>query len=461
MKIEIPTGAAYILQQLNKHGYEAYIVGGCVRDSLLGKQPNDWDITTSAKPEEVKAIFHRTIDTGIQHGTVTVLVDREILDDGSGSLASHTDYAFEVTTYRVDGVYTDHRRPESVCFTACLEEDLKRRDFTINAMAYNPEQGVIDIFGGQEDLEKGIIRCVGEASERFDEDALRILRAVRFAAQLDFVIEDQTREAMRDQAKFLKDISAERICTELTKMIVSKHPERLEEAYELGLTNIFLPEFDRMMQTPQNNPYHLYDVGRHTLQVMRAVSATPVLRYAALLHDVGKPECKTTDETGVDHFYGHQELSAKMARTILRRLKLDNDTIDQVCGLVRNHDYGLSGDGPGMKSFRRFVAQLGAEHFADFLEIRKGDMAGQSAYHLEQRRQVIAHMEAMYAEIIEQKQCLKLSELEISGKDLIAIGVKPGPDMGRILKALLDRVLEEPELNTREQLLAIVKESYL
>ncbi len=461
MKIEIPTGAAYILQQLNKHGYEAYIVGGCVRDSLLGKQPNDWDITTSAKPEEVKAIFHRTIDTGIQHGTVTVLVDREILDDGSGSLASHTDYAFEVTTYRVDGVYTDHRRPESVCFTASLEEDLKRRDFTINAMAYNPEQGVIDIFSGQEDLEKGIIRCVGEASERFDEDALRILRAVRFAAQLDFVIENQTREAMRDQAKFLKDISAERICTELTKMIVSKHPERLEEAYELGLTNIFLPEFDRMMQTPQNNPYHLYDVGRHTLQVMRAVSATPVLRYAALLHDVGKPECKTTDETGVDHFYGHQELSAKMARTILRRLKLDNDTIDQVCRLVRNHDYGLSGDGPGMKSFRRFVAQLGAEHFADFLEIRKGDMACQSAYHLEQRRQVIAHMEAMYAEIIEQKQCLKLSELEISGKDLIAIGVKPGPDMGRILKALLDRVLEEPELNTREQLLAIVKESYL
>lgn len=461
MKIEIPTGAAYILQQLNKHGYEAYIVGGCVRDSLLGKQPNDWDITTSAKPEEVKAIFHRTIDTGIQHGTVTVLVDREVLDDGSGSLASHTDYAFEVTTYRVDGVYTDHRRPESVCFTASLEEDLKRRDFTINAMAYNPEQGVIDIFGGQEDLEKGIIRCVGEASERFDEDALRILRAVRFAAQLDFVIEDQTREAMRDQAKFLKDISVERICTELTKMIVSKHPERLEEAYELGLTQMFLPEFDVMMQTPQNNQYHLYDVGHHTLKVMEAVPATTVLRYAALLHDVGKPKCKTTDETGVDHFYGHQELSAKMARTILRRLKLDNDTIDQVCRLVRNHDYGLSGDGPGMKSFRRFVAQLGAEHFADFLEIRKGDMAGQSAYHLEQRRQVIAHMEAMYAEIIEQKQCLKLSELEISGKDLIAIGVKPGPDMGRILKALLDQVLEEPELNTREQLLAIVKESYL
>ena len=461
MKIEIPIGAAYILQQLNKHGYEAYIVGGCVRDSLLGKQPNDWDITTSAKPEEVKAIFARTIDTGIQHGTVTVLVERSIVDPENTGKTEHTDYAFEVTTYRVDGVYTDHRRPESVCFTASLEEDLKRRDFTINAMAYNPEQGVIDIFGGQRDLNQGVIRCVGQATERFDEDALRILRAVRFAAQLDFAIEDATRAAMHEQAKYLKDISAERICTELTKLIVSKHPERLEEAYELGLTGIFLPELDVMMQTPQNNPYHLYDVGHHTLKVMQAVSAIPVLRYAALLHDVGKPECKTTDDAGVDHFYGHQELSAKRARSILRRLKMDNDTIDQVCRLVKNHDYGLSGEGPGIKSFRRFVSQLGAEHFADFLEIRKGDMAGQSDYHLEQRRQVIAHMEAMYAEILEQKHCLKLSELAIGGKDLIAIGIKPGPDMGRILKALFDRVLEEPELNTREQLLAIVKESYL
>ena len=461
MKIEIPTGAAYILRQLNRHGYEAYIVGGCVRDSLLGKKPNDWDITTSAKPEEVKAIFRRTIDTGIQHGTVTVLVNREILDDGSGVPASHTDYAFEVTTYRVDGVYTDHRRPESVCFTASLEEDLKRRDFTINAMAYNPEQGVIDIFGGQDDLEQGIIRCVGEASERFDEDALRILRAVRFAAQLDFVIEEATRTAMREQAKYLRNISAERICTELTKMLVSRHPERLEEAYELGLTAVFLPEFDRMMQTPQNNPYHLYDVGHHTLKVMQAVSDTAVLRYAALLHDVGKPECKTTDEAGLNHFYGHQEISAKMARTILRRLKLDNDTIDQVCRLVKNHDYGLAGDGPGMKSFRRFVAQLGTEYFADFLQIRKGDMAGQSDYHLEQRRHVIEHMEEMFAQIIEEKQCLKLSDMAISGKDLITIGIKPGPDMGRILRDLFDRVLEEPELNTSEQLLAIVKESYL
>lgn len=461
MKIEIPTGAAYILRQLNRHGYEAYIVGGCVRDSLLGKKPHDWDITTSAKPEEVKRIFARTIDTGIQHGTVTVLVNRDILTAEDAGNVSHTDYAFEVTTYRVDGEYKDHRRPETVCFTASLEEDLKRRDFTINAMAYNPEQGVIDIFGGQEDLKQRIIRCVGCASERFDEDALRILRAVRFGAQLDFVIEDKTREAMRDQARFLKDISAERICTELTKMLVSDHPERLEEAYELGLTQVFLPEFDAMMQTPQNNPYHLYDVGHHTLKVMEAVPATTVLRYTALFHDIGKPQCKTTDDNGVDHFYGHPEASAKLAETIMRRLKMDNDTIEQVCRLVRNHDYGLSGKGPGIKSFRKFIAQLGAEYFEDYLAIRKGDMAGQSDCNLEQRKYVIAHMQEMYAEIMEQKQCLKMSELAVGGKDLIELGVKPGPDMGRILKDLLNRVLDTPELNTREQLLAIVKESYL
>mgnify|MGYP004642009933 CR=1 FL=1 len=461
MKIEIPAGAAYILQQLNKHGYEAYIVGGCVRDSLLGKTPNDWDITTSAKPEEVKRIFTKTIDTGIQHGTVTVLVDRAILDDGSGVPARHTDYAFEVTTYRVDGEYKDHRRPETVCFTASLEEDLKRRDFTINAMAYNPEQGVIDIFGGQEDLKAGIIRCVGCASERFDEDALRILRAVRFAAQLDFVIEAKTREAMHNQARFLKDISAERICTELTKLLVSDHPERLEEAYELGLTHVFLPEFDTMMQTPQNNQYHLYDVGHHTLKVMQAVPATTVLRYTALFHDIGKPKCKTTDANGVDHFYGHPEASAKLAESIMRRLKMDNDTIGQVRRLVRNHDYGLSGKGPGIKSFRKFVAQLGPEYFEDYLAIRKGDMAGQSDCNLEQRKYVIAHMQEMYTEIMEQKQCLKISELAVGGRDLIAAGIKPGPQMGRILHALFDRVLEAPELNTRDQLLTIVRESYL
>ena len=454
MKINIPLGARYILEQLNKHGYEAFIVGGCVRDCLLGDTPSDWDITTSAKPEEVKAIFSRTIDTGIQHGTVTVLVDKNIVSSDPQGM-----YAFEVTTYRVDGVYTDHRRPESVTFTASLEEDLKRRDFTINAMAYNEIDGVIDIFGGQQDLKDGIIRCVGKPEERFDEDALRILRAVRFAAKLDFKIDKDTRLAMKKQAPFLKDISAERICTELTKLLISDHPERIEEAYELGITSVILPEFDAMMQTPQNNPYHLYDVGHHTIEVMKHVPADTVLRYSALLHDVAKPVCKTTDETtGTDHFYGHQELSAKMARDILHRLKFDNDTIDRVHRLVLNHDYGLSGDGPGIKSFRRFLSTFGAEHFPDFLVIRRADMAGQSDYKLEKRESMLKKLSDMYTEVMEKEQCLNLSDLAIGGKDLIACGMAPGRKMGETLKSLLELVLEEPERNTREQLLEIAKQ---
>lgn len=459
MKIKIPAGAAYILKQLNMHGYEAYIVGGCVRDSLLGKQPNDWDITTSAKPEQVKAVFKKTIDTGIQHGTVTVLVNREITRKDKEN-PTHADYAFEVTTYRVDGVYTNHRRPESVSFTSSLEEDLKRRDFTINAMAYNPEQGVIDVFGGQEDLAKGIVRCVGCAAERFDEDALRILRAVRFAAQLDFEIEEETRRAMRKQAHFLETISAERICAELTKLLVSGHPERLEEAYELGLTKVFLPELDCMMQTAQQNPYHQYDVGHHTLKVMQAVPSDMVLRYAALLHDVGKPKCKTTDAQGVDHFFGHPEVSSDMARGILRRLKLDNETVARVCRLVQYHDYGLAGNGLGIKSFRRFVAKLGMENFSDFMTLRKADMAGQSDYQLEKRKQILAAMEEMYAQIRQEHHCLNVADLAIGGRDLMEHGISPGPQMGQILNELLERVLDEPKRNTKEQLFAIVDEIY-
>ena len=241
MKIQMPVNANRIIHTLQEAGHEAYIVGGCVRDAILGKEPGDWDITTSAKPEEVKALFRRTIDTGIEHGTVTVMFDKE---------------GYEVTTYRVDGKYEDHRRPTSVTFTASLIEDMKRRDFTINAMAYNETEGVIDHFDGMGDLKRKMIRCVGEPKERFDEDALRILRALRFSAQLDFSIDEKTKEAIRNQAVYLKDISAERIHVELTKLLVSSHPERLRTAYELGVTKIVLPEFDAMMETEQNNKHH-------------------------------------------------------------------------------------------------------------------------------------------------------------------------------------------------------------
>lgn len=460
MKIDMPAGAAYIIEELNKHGFEAYIVGGCVRDSLLGKEPDDWDITTQATPEQIKDIFHRTVDTGIQHGTVTVLVDKkyqqapQLPKGGAGAVEP---YAYEVTTYRVDGIYEDHRRPSGVTFTASLEEDLKRRDFTINALAYNDEKGIIDIFDGAGDLDRGIIRCVGTPSDRFDEDALRILRAERFSAQLGFRIDEDTRAAMREQAENLRDISAERIQAELTKLIMSDNPSRLADAYELGLTRIFLPEFDAMMETEQNNPYHLYTVGLHTVRVMEHVPKDMVLRYTALLHDVGKPVCKTTGEDGVDHFYGHQAKSEEMARVILRRLKLDNNTISRVCNLVLHHDYGITGivdENPAVmrKMFRRFLMKLGPDSFQDFIVIRRADMAGQSDYNQEIREHTIRNMEDMYRLVTEEQHCLRISDLAIGGRELIALGMKPGAELGGVLKELLELVLDTPELNTKEQL---------
>lgn len=440
MKIQMPEAANYIIQTLMAHGYEAYIVGGCVRDSVLGRTPQDWDITTSATPEQTKALFRRTIDTGIEHGTVTIMMD-------------HVGY--EVTTYRVDGKYEDHRRPKEVTFTASLLEDLKRRDFTINAMAYNEQEGLVDIFGGAEDLRRGIIRCVGVPQERFDEDALRILRAVRFAAQLDFEIEVKTRQAIREKAEFLRDISAERIQVELTKLITSDHPERIIDAYELGITAIVLPEFDTMMETPQHTVYHKYDVGRHTVAVMQNIDATPVLRWAALLHDSAKPECRTTDEQGVDHFYGHPKAGKAIARRVLRRMKLDNDTIQRVERLVEWHDFGLDGT-VTKKTLRRALNRMGPDLFDDYAKLRRADMLGQSDYMQEKKQQDYRHLLEMYREIREAQECLLIRDLKLDGKDLIAMGVQPGPDMGKILNDLLQQVLEEPQLNTKEKLKELV-----
>ena len=452
MKIEIPTGAAYILQQLNKHGYEAYIVGGCVRDSLLGKQPNDWDITTSAKPEEVKAIFHRTIDTGIQHGTVTVLVDREILDDGRGSPASHTDYAFEVTTYRVDGVYTDHRRPESVCFTASLEEDLKRRDFTINAMAYNDTAGLVDAFDGIGDLKRHVIRCVGIPHDRFGEDALRMLRAVRFAAQLGFSIEEKTRQAVADLADNLQKVSAERIQTEMVKLLTSAHPEEMRTVYELGLSRVFLPEFDRMMETPQITKHHCYSVGEHTIHAMQEVQQDRILRLTMLLHDVAKPVCVTTDEKGQNHFKGHPAEGAEMARVILRRLKFDNETIKRVCLLVRYHD-----DRPAVtpRNVRRAISRIGVENMEALFAVKRADTLAQSMYERQKKLSYIDAYEETYREILKEHQCVQKKDLAINGRDLIAQGMKTGKEMGEVLQALYEQVLDEPQLNNKETLLAL------
>lgn len=440
MKINMPDNANRIIHTLQDAGYEAYIVGGCVRDAVLSKEPDDWDITTSAKPMEVKALFNRTIDTGLQHGTVTVMFGKE---------------GYEVTTYRVDGKYEDHRRPNSVTFTGSLIEDMKRRDFTINAMAYNDDEGIVDNFHGVEDLEAHIIRCVGEPSERFDEDALRILRAIRFSAQLNFEIDESTKAAIENQAKYLRDISAERIQVELTKLLMADHPERLITAYELGVTKIVLPEFDKMMETPQINKHHAYNVGEHTIRVVKGVPGDKTLRWAALLHDVAKPATKTNDGEW-DHFYGHNEVGVDMAGDVLRRLKFDTATIDRVKRLVYWHDYGM-GELPGLKSFRRALNKMGMDLFEDFTYIKRADILAQSDYHREDKLKNLEMLEEYYKEVVEQEQCVTVRDLAVSGKDLIEIGMKPGPELGEMLKILLDKVLDDPELNEKDVLIGLAK----
>ena len=443
MKIVLPEKVTYIIDTLTQHGFEAYAVGGCVRDTMLGRIPMDWDITTSAKPEQVKELFRHTIDTGIQHGTVTVMLEHE---------------GFEVTTYRIDGEYEDARHPKEVQFTSNLLEDLKRRDFTINAMAYNDKDGLVDAFDGVGDLERGVIRCVGAAVERFAEDALRMLRAVRFASQLGFTIEDRTKEAIVSLAPNIAKVSAERIQIEMVKLLTSRHPEQLRAAYETGLTAVFLPEFDEMMKTPQNNPHHKYNVGIHTIEAMKQIEAEHIYRWTMLLHDVGKPTARV-EGPDKDHFKMHPVIGEEMARKILRRLKFDNQTIKQVTTLVRWHDRRFASiEEVNKKTVRRWVSQLTPELFTRLMEVQKADISAQSDYQRDKKEQVLQETKKLFEEIIEEKNCLSIKELKINGKDLMDMGVPQGKEIGQILSWLLDQVLEDPQLNERETLTRMAEE---
>lgn len=440
MKIQLPPKVNQIMQTLQANGFEAYAVGGCVRDSILGRKPDDWDITTSATPQETKQLFQKTFDTGIEHGTITVLLGKD---------------AYEVTTYRVDGKYEDSRHPSEVTFTRSLKEDLLRRDFTMNAMAYNDKEGLVDIFGGMDDLQNRCIRCVGNAEERFREDALRILRAVRFAAQLDFEVEEETKQGIRRLAPTLANISAERIQVELVKMLVSPNPGLLRMAYELGITQVILPEFDVMMQTTQETPHHCYSVGEHTLRAVELVRAEKTLRLTMLLHDVAKPKMKTVDDKGRAHFKKHDLEGTQMAKEILRRLKFDNDTMNKVTKLVAYHDYRMEAE---PRLVRRAMNRIGEDLFAEYLEVRMADTLAQSAYQREEKLQNLQDIRSCYEEIIENKQCVSLKELAVTGSDLIADGMMPGKEIGHVLHLLLEQVLEKPELNDKETLLRLRKE---
>ena len=439
--IQLPEKVKFIIDTIMEAGYEAYAVGGCIRDSILLRKPSDWDITTSASPYQVKELFRRTLDTGIKHGTVTVMLDKE---------------GFEVTTYRIDGEYEDGRHPKEVTFTRNLTEDLKRRDFTINAMAYNEKDGLVDIFGGLEDIRCKMIRCVGDPVERFSEDALRMMRAVRFSAQLGYRIEEETSNAIRVLAPDLKKISAARNQTELVKLLTSPHPDYLRMAYETGITKVVLPEFDLCMITEQKNPHHCYTVGEHTLVAMQAVRADKVLRLAMLFHDMGKPLCVTTDEEGIDHFHGHPSVSEEIAGNVLHRLKFDNDTIYMVKKLVKYHDQYIE---PQPKNVRCAIRKMGEDVFPLLLEVKEADVQAQSDFLREKKEKNLKDVRDVYQRILEEKQCVSLKTLAINGKDLIdQTGMKPGKELGEVLNELLDLVTEDPARNTREYLLKAAKE---
>lgn len=440
MRLQLPAAVNMIIDVLQAHGYEGFAVGGCVRDSVLNRTPDDWDITTSATPYQVKELFSKTVDTGLQHGTVTVMVH------GVG---------YEVTTYRIDGEYEDGRHPKEVQFTSNLTEDLKRRDFTINAMAYSKDRWLIDEFGGMQDLQRKIIRCVGDPWQRFGEDALRILRAVRFAAQLGFEIEENTKKAIVELAPTLSKISAERIQTETVKLLMSDRPEMWRSVYDLGITRIIMPEFDEIMETPQNTPHHMYNVGEHTLKALSLTEKDRILRLTMLLHDIGKASMRTTDANGVDHFKGHGPAGKEIAKKILRRLKFDNDTIAQVTHLIYWHDYRPA---PEEKAVRRAIYKVGEDLFPLFLKVQRADNLAQSMYLREEKLARIDGVEKLYHEIMEKHQCVSLKTLAVTGRDLIAEGMKPGPQMGAVLQELLEMVLDQPEMNEKEKLLAWWKE---
>ena len=435
IEIKIPPGAAKILRRLEEHGYEAYVVGGCVRDSLLGRNPNDWDITTSALPRQVKALFPRTIDTGLKHGTVTILEGGE---------------PYEVTTYRVDGEYLDGRHPSEVTFTASLKEDLQRRDFTINAMAYSEKHGLQDYFDGLTHLENRLICAVGDPMKRFGEDALRIMRAVRFAAQLGYEVEAETVRAMKELAPTLSKISAERIASELEKLLLSPHPEKLRMAYECGITAVILPEFDRCMETAQNNPHHCYSVGEHTIVSIGNARPDRVLRLAMLLHDFGKPACKTTDEEGIDHFHGHQEVSAQMANDILRRLKSDNATRKSVVKLVRCHDRAVRLTPAGV---RKAVVEIGEDLFPLYLEVKEADTLAQSEYRRQEKLDYLEDVRFLYRKVLEEGDSLSMKDLAVKGDDLIAAGMQPGRQFREVLEAMFEDVIREPSHNEKTYLM--------
>lgn len=432
--VDIPAPVRDILETLEAAGHHAWCVGGCVRDALLGRTPEDWDVTTAARPEETMALFgDRAVPTGLRHGTVTVRT-------AAGGV--------EVTTLRRDGAYRDHRRPESVTFTDSLEEDLRRRDFTVNALAVDLRGTLQDPLGGRADLAAGVLRCVGDPDRRFDEDALRILRGARFAAQLGFAIHPDTAAAIHRNRALLGDIAPERIWTELKKLVTGAHAAEVLRAYP-DVIGVFWPEVLPMVGFDQRNRHHCHDVWEHTLHALEAVPPEADLRLTVLLHDIGKPNCFTADGKGQGHFYGHPAESARLAGEMLRRLRADNATTETVVRLVTWHDKNIPRTRSGVA---RALGKLGERDLRRLLDVKRADNLAQAPEYRAVQGE-IDKAEAILDQLLAESACVSLRQLAVNGRDLLALGLS-GPAVGRILRTLLDAVLDETLPNQRAALLA-------
>ena len=440
MNITLPSAIEYVLSTLENNGYECFIVGGCVRDFLMGKMPHDYDVTTSATPEQIKECFkcHKVIETGIKHGTITVVINGENI---------------EITTYRIDGDYKDNRHPEQVEFSKNIEDDVKRRDFTINSIAYNPRSGFVDLFNGRTDIENGVITCVGNADERFNEDALRILRALRFASVLGFDISYETSDSIHKNKALIGNVSMERIWIEFKKLIcgINAHKVFLEYVDVIG---VFIPEILKTVGFEQNNPYHCYDVFEHTVNAVKNAPDDVIIRLAAFFHDIGKPCVYSQDENGVGHFYSHGKVSEEIANAALTRLRCDNFTKEKVCMLVKYHDRPIE---LNERAIKKLLTKLSFEDVRSLLVLKRCDTLAQSPDIHNERCAYLDKIGELVDKIEADDACLSLHSLSIDGNDMKLLGIREGRAIGELLDLVLDSVINEKLPNEKDALLDYVK----
>lgn len=433
--ITIPEQVYKIIKTFESHNYKAYVVGGCVRDSILGKTPDDWDITTNALPEQTIECFkhYKIVKTGLKHGTVTIIVNHK---------------PFEVTTFRIDGKYSDNRRPDTVEFTRNIKEDLSRRDFTINAIAYNPSIGLVDYFNGEQDIKNKIINCVGNPDLRFNEDALRIMRALRFSSVLGFKINDETLASIHKNKSLLNNIAVERISNELNKLLIGDNVKFVLQNFTDIILQI-IPEIKPMIGFNQNNQYHHLDVWQHTIESVAQSPNQLIYRLTMLLHDIGKPSCYTEDDHKNGHFYAHPAYSADIAVDILKRLKYDNLTINCVKDLIFYHDYELK---PSKKIIKRLLNKLGQQRAKQLIEIKRADIKAHNPKYIDKLK-AIDKIDIMIDEIVSQQQCFRLKDLAINGNDLINLGIPKGTQIGTVLNKLMNMVIDDEIINDKQILL--------